>query len=116
MKNIKQYFANGTKGVNAEVTIEPSTTVKQEEQVEIGATNKKRKRVKIRISRNISKQRTCDIIENKNDLIDKTPSPNVKVNNNKSISQDGTPKSCLTGSRSSKKVEDVKFNKKYHWY
>jgi len=58
----------------------------------------KRKRVKIRISRiRDSKERMCDIIENKNDLIDKTPSPfNTKVNNGENTLQDGTPKSHLS--------------------
>lgn len=118
MKNIKQYFTSGTKDVDVQVAADPRTTLKQEEKQEEIIITGKRKRVKIRISRNNSKQRTCDIIENKNDLIDKTPSPlNVKVNNDKSVSQDGTPKSYLPGLKQRlKKVSDLESNKKYYLY
>jgi len=109
MKNIKQYFINNTKYVDMKVVADPSTTMKQEKDQEETIAMGKRKRVKIRISRNISKQRTCDIIENKNDLIDKTPSPlNVKVNNDKDVAQDGTPKSHLADLKwHSKKVSNL---------
>jgi len=114
MKNIEQYFVNGTKNVDAQDAADPSIVVEQEDQKEVIAMGK-RKRVKIRISRNVSKQRTCDIIENKNDLIDKTPSPlNVKANNDKNVSQDETPKSSADLKWRSKKVLDLESNEKYN--
>jgi len=97
MKDIKQYFA-GAKILDEEIAADSGNHAElQEDEIEETVAKGKRKRVKIRISRiRDSRNRMCDIIENKNDLIDKTPSPfSAKVNNSESILQDGTPKSCL---------------------
>ncbi|XP_043664083.1 ATPase family AAA domain-containing protein 5 isoform X2 [Vespula pensylvanica] len=54
-------------------------------------SRKKRTRVKIKISRTNSKSRVCNIVENKNDLIDKTPSPFTKsFEEDKGAAHDGT--------------------------
>ncbi|XP_072748662.1 uncharacterized protein Elg1 [Anoplolepis gracilipes] len=91
MKDIKQYFSNGTIKIERAVA-DFDNVVEEEEEQETIATSK-RERVKIRISRTSSKGRTCDIIENKNDLIDKTPSPfNGRVNNSERTMHDETPK------------------------
>lgn len=95
MKDIKQYFANGRSIVGKEVDSDPDNIAEQEGTIATG----KRKRVKIRISRDDSASRMCDIIESKSDLIDKTPSPfNGVINNDQKTQQDGTPKSSLTES------------------
>lgn len=103
MKDIKQYFANGN---IVGVAATDSDNVEQEE-----IATGKRKRVKIRISRNSSASRMCDIIESKSDLIDKTPSPfNGEINNSQKTLQDGTPKSGLMDAdikRRLKKVSDL---------
>ncbi|EFN70838.1 ATPase family AAA domain-containing protein 5 [Camponotus floridanus] len=95
MKDIKQYFSNGTKIVDERDATDLDNAVeqKEEKQWETISTGK-RKRVKIRISRTSSKERTCDIVDNKNDLIDKTPSPfNGKIKKNgEKIVHDETPK------------------------
>ncbi|KAM0737079.1 Enhanced level of genomic instability 1 [Formica fusca] len=88
MKDIKQYFSNDTRIVD-----EKAATDFEEEKQWKTITTSKRERVKIRISRTSSKERTCDIVESKNDLIDKTPSPfNGKVNNGEKTMHDETPK------------------------
>ncbi|KAL6261962.1 hypothetical protein P5V15_007045 [Pogonomyrmex californicus] len=102
MKDIKQYFTNGRKIVDKETAIDPGNIIEQEEQEqeqEIIATGK-RKRVKIRISRSDSRSRMCNVIESKNDLIDKTPSPyNGEVNSGqKKDLRNETPKSGLIDS------------------
>lgn len=92
MKDIKQYFSNDTRIIDERNTadFDNATEQKEEKQWETTATGK-RKRVKIRISRT-SKERMCDIVDSKNDLIDKTPSPfNDKINSEK-IMHDETPK------------------------
>ncbi|XP_014472510.1 PREDICTED: ATPase family AAA domain-containing protein 5 [Dinoponera quadriceps] len=80
MRDIKQYFRNGAKTYKKAVD-SAERTVEEEEDVADAAkgSNRKRKRVKIRISRTGSNGRTCDIVESKNDLIDKTPSPFAKL-------------------------------------
>lgn len=99
MKDIKQYFTNGTNIIDKEAVIDSGNVMEQEEQEqEDTIVTSKRKRVKIRISRN-SISRTCDIIENKSDLIDKTPSLfNSEINNSQRTLRDGTSKSSLTES------------------
>lgn len=88
MKDIKQYFSNDTRIVDKKA----ATDFEEEKQWKT-ITTSKRERVKIRISRTSSKERTCDIVESKNDLIDKTPSPfNGKVNNGEKTMHDETPK------------------------
>lgn len=107
MKDIKQYFANGRNIVDKEAS-DPSNIAGQEarEQEETIAMGK-RKRVKIRISRDGSANRMCDIIESKSDLIDKTLNPfNGEVNNGQRT-QDGTPKSGLAESGVKRRLEKV---------
>lgn len=102
MKDIKQYFVNGTRIVDERVAadVDKVEAGKKEKQSLETITTSKRERVKIRISRTSSKERTCNIVESKNDLIDKTPSPfNGKVNNNERTVHNETPKSCLTKSK-----------------
>lgn len=101
MKDIKQYFANGRNIVDKKAVTDSSNDVEQEEREEcereVTIATGKRKRVKIRISRNSSASRMCDIIESKSDLIDKTPSPfNSEINSDRKTLQDGTPKSGST--------------------
>lgn len=97
MRDIKQYFANG-RNIDKKAVTDSSNDVERDdcEREETIATGK-RKRVKIRISRNGSASRMCDIIESKSDLIDKTPSPfNSEINSDHKTLQDGTPKSGST--------------------
>lgn len=94
MKDIKQYFSNDTRIIDERdaADLDYAVEQKEEKQWETTATGK-RKRVKIRISCTSSKQRMCDIVDSKNDLIDKTPSPfNGKINNGEKIMHDETPK------------------------
>ncbi|KYN10078.1 PREDICTED: replication factor C subunit 1 [Trachymyrmex cornetzi] len=96
MKDIKQYFANGKNIVDKETDTDLGNVKKDQEQEDI-ATNK-HKCVRIQISSNGSSSKMCDI-ENKKDLIDKTPSPfNGEINNGERTLQDETPKSGLTES------------------
>lgn len=96
MRDIKQYFVNGRDIVDEKV--DSGNDVEREDQEETIATGK-RKRVKIRISRDSSASRMCDIIESRSDLIDKTPSPfNSEINSDHKALQDGTPKSGSTES------------------
>lgn len=89
MKDIKQYFSNGTKIVDERASADLEEASGQWKTISTG----KRERVKIRISRTSSQERTCDIVESKNDLIDKTPSPfSGKVNNGERTMNDETPK------------------------
>ncbi|XP_011147806.2 replication factor C subunit 1 isoform X1 [Harpegnathos saltator] len=109
MKDIKQYFANGSR-IDKKIVDSNDNTHKEhmeEEQEDdfIVRANRKRKRVKIRISRTGSEERICNIIESKNDLIDKTPSPFGKTNDNSRISQDETVKSDLTSSSTKRHFE-----------
>jgi len=104
MKDIKQYFTNGKNIIDKET--DSSNIVEQEEREQ--EDTGKRKRVKIQISRNGSTNRTCDILESENDLIDKTPSPfNGEPNNGHKILQDGTPRSGLTQSAVRQNVDKV---------
>lgn len=116
MKDIKQYFVNGTRIVDERVAADVDKVVepRKKEKQSLETITGKRERVKIRISRTSSKERTCNIVENKNDLIDKTPSPfNGKVSNDERTVHIETPKSCLTKSkRNLKKVKNLKFNKR----
>lgn len=110
MKDIKQYFSNG-KGIvdGGAASIDNVVERKKERQKETIATDR-RERVKIRISRNTSKERTCDIIENKDDMIDKTPSPfNGKLKNGEKAMHDETPKA--KSKRNLKKVWNFKIKK-----
>lgn len=110
MRDIKQYFANGRNIVSEAAADSGNVKQEEQEQEETIATGK-RKRVKIRISRNSSASRICDIVESKSDLIDKTPSPfNGKRNNGQRTLQSGTLKSGSTDSgvkQHLKKVSDL---------
>lgn len=102
MKDIKQYFSNGTRIVDERDATDLDNAIAQEKQWETIASGK-RKRVKIRISRTSSKERTCDIVDSKSDLIDKTPSPfNGKIKKVEKIMHDETPK--IKSKRNLKKV------------
>lgn len=109
MRDIKQYFANGVKIDRKNVDSDDIVKRRKEEQEDgpVTSGSRKRKRVKIRISRAGSKERICDIIESKNDLIDKTPSPFTKANGGRRISQGETPKSHLANSSTDKDSEKV---------
>ncbi|KAG7210658.1 hypothetical protein KM043_012166 [Ampulex compressa] len=90
MKNIADYFVDTARSreyssINEDVDM--GRTVETENIV--GA---KRNRVKIKISRKNAEERVCDIIENSNDMIDKTPSPFAKVSNEDVVLLDDTPK------------------------
>ncbi|KMQ92272.1 atpase family aaa domain-containing protein 5, partial [Lasius niger] len=103
MKDIKQYFVNSTRIVDERTAADLDNAVerkKEEKQSWETIATGKRERVKIRISRTSSKERTCDIVESKNDLVDKTPSPfNGKMKNGEKTVHDETPKSCPTKSK-----------------
>ncbi|KAG5314528.1 ATAD5 protein, partial [Pseudoatta argentina] len=104
MKDIKQYFANGKNIIDKEIDTNLSNVKEEDQEQEDIATNK-HKRMRIRISSNGSSSRMYDI-ENKNDLIDKTPSPfNGEINNSERILQDGTPKSGLTESSRKRRLK-----------
>lgn len=109
MRDIKQYFVNGAK-IDKKIINSIDNAKRMEEKQEnssVAKDGRKRKRVKIRISRAGSKERTCDIIESKNDLIDKTPSPFAKTDDTRRISQSGTPKSHLASSSTRQDSEEV---------
>lgn len=80
MKNITQYFENTVQS-NNNISIYSNDDTKEETKYK--NSKKKRNRVKIKISRTKSKERVCDIIESSSDMIDKTPSPFSKLNNEK---------------------------------
>lgn len=108
MKDIKQYFANDKSIVDKEAATDSSNVVEQEREQEETVATGKRRRVKIRITRNGSASRMCDIVENKSDLIDKTPSPfNGEINNGYQTPQDETPKSSFTKSGVKRRLEKV---------
>lgn len=107
MRDIKQYFADGAK-IDKIKSIDNLEHIREEqEDSSFARDSRTRKRVKIRISRSDSKERICDIIEEKNDLIDKTPSPFAKVNDGGRISQGKTSKFHLAGSSTKQDLEEV---------
>ncbi|XP_076749848.1 enhanced level of genomic instability 1 [Xylocopa sonorina] len=90
MKNIAQYFEDTVKS-NDTIPIHSNDDAKGKLRYMKDAKGK-RNRVKIKISRTKTKERTCDIIESSSDMIDKTPSPFAKENNmDKDLNE--TPKS-----------------------
>ncbi|XP_077278918.1 enhanced level of genomic instability 1 [Temnothorax americanus] len=109
MKDIERYFANGKHIhiVDKEAATDSSNVAEQEkrEQEETTATGK-RERVEIRMSRDSSASRMCDIIESKGDLIDETPIPfNGDVNNGHKPLRNETPKSEWTESDVKRRLE-----------
>ncbi|XP_014616774.1 PREDICTED: ATPase family AAA domain-containing protein 5 isoform X2 [Polistes canadensis] len=75
MKDLTHYFQDNVKSREpCPNTSELNNIYKLKDGSEYSC-RKKRTRVKIKISRRNSSSRVCNIVENKNDLIDKTPSP-----------------------------------------
>lgn len=93
MKDIKQYFSEAK--VDKRET-DSDTVVKKKDEEKETVARKKRKRVKIRISRTNSKESVCNIIDNKDDTIDKTPSPFAKLINQITIPYDENLESSST--------------------
>lgn len=87
MKDLTHYFPD---------SIKSSTTSKLDVRLKDKSeftSRKKRTRVKIKISRTNSRSRVCNIVENKDDLIDKTPSPFTKsFEQDKGTTQHETPR------------------------
>ncbi|KAF7992038.1 hypothetical protein HCN44_001363 [Aphidius gifuensis] len=67
MKNLNHYF---TESVKSGGIVDNNNT-----NASLNNDKKKRSRVKIKISQGKNKEPTCNIIESKHDLVDKTPSP-----------------------------------------
>ncbi|XP_017890426.1 ATPase family AAA domain-containing protein 5 isoform X2 [Ceratina calcarata] len=95
MKNITQYFDDSVKSVNGATSCANNETMREEYSHDKKGSRGKRSRVKIRISRSSTSERICDIVENSNDMIDKTPSPFSKENG-KNENQRDTPKRSST--------------------
>ncbi|XP_053981317.1 ATPase family AAA domain-containing protein 5 isoform X1 [Hylaeus volcanicus] len=100
MKNITQYFVDTVK--SSEITIRSNDYTKEEIGSKDGL-NKKHNRVKNKISRTNNKETECDVIENNNDMIDKTRTPLTKVSNVKKNSRETSKRS------SSSKLPSQKF-------
>lgn len=96
MKDIKRYFANGAGLDVLSGAAESSRLERGPAAVAARGGGRKRGRVKIRITRTSSRERVCDIVESKNDLIDKTPSPFTRPSDDERVARDGTPK-CSRG-------------------
>lgn len=109
MRDIKQYFVNGARIGRRIVDSEDNVEHMEEEQEDesVPMAGRKRKRVKIRISRTDSAERICDIIESKNDLVDKTPSPFTRANGDRKVSQSETPRSHVAGSSRKQDSKEV---------
>ncbi|XP_043281457.1 ATPase family AAA domain-containing protein 5 [Venturia canescens] len=87
MKDLKHYFADNSRSCETAKVVENETEVTSNAEAEQNcaketnkkiastSTSKKRGRVKIKISKNNTRGKVCNIIENHNDLVDKTPSP-----------------------------------------
>lgn len=98
MKDLTHYFQDNVKS-REPCPNTPELNIKLKDKSEYSC-RKKRTRVKIKISRRNSSGRVCNIIENKNDLIDKTPSPYSK-----SL---GKKKRAASSERSTKEVKEKK--------
>ncbi|XP_044590455.1 ATPase family AAA domain-containing protein 5 isoform X2 [Cotesia glomerata] len=99
MKNLTHYFTDNVKSIEDSVIAKSDEVISvekiangNEHIVKMNINGKKRERVKIKISQSNNRGKICNIINNKNDLIDKTPSPHTKLSNKKIISCDDTPK------------------------
>jgi len=95
MKDIKQYFANGKNIIDKEIVIDPDNVKQEKQEQEETIATDRCKRMKIRISRNGSASRMCDIIKSKSDPIDKMSNLFNGEINNQIFLQDGTLKSGL---------------------
>lgn len=89
MRNITQYFEDNVQSTN-DVSIHSDNDTKKETKYRKDSKGK-RNRVKIKISRTNSNERVCNIMDNSSDMIDKTPSPFAKINNEDKDSYE-TPK------------------------
>ncbi|XP_047346063.1 ATPase family AAA domain-containing protein 5 isoform X2 [Vespa velutina] len=96
MKDLTHYFSDNVK---SPTTSKLNIRLKDDSEY---SSRKKRTRVKIKISRTNSKSRVCNIVENKSDLIDKTPSPFTKSfeEEKRGPDLDGTPKNTFEVSSS----------------
>ncbi|XP_024938711.1 ATPase family AAA domain-containing protein 5 isoform X2 [Cephus cinctus] len=117
MKNLRRYLTDSVKtcersSVNSEEVIKERGKV--DDGPDSGCTpRKKRTRVKIKITQRNSEGRVCDIIENNSDLVDKTPSPFSKVDNeNLKSSRTDTPKRSVPGDISAKSKSSNSTSKK----
>lgn len=96
MKTLNHYFTYPVKSEQdstetKEVINEP--VMNNDEKIAENTGKRKRGRVKIKISQTRSRGKVCNIIETKNDLIDKTPSPFAGLTEQaKVLSPDATPK------------------------
>ncbi|XP_043527422.1 ATPase family AAA domain-containing protein 5 [Frieseomelitta varia] len=106
MKNITQYFEDAVSRSNSNISMHSNNDTKEETKCKNGS-KQKRNRVKIKISRTNSKERMCDIVEDSNDMIDKTPSPFAKLNNKdkKSPEQSCSPKSIRKTLRKNRSID-----------
>ncbi|XP_060815268.1 ATPase family AAA domain-containing protein 5 [Bombus pascuorum] len=89
MRNITQYFEDNVQS-NNDISLHSDNDTKKETKYRKDSKGK-RNRVKIKISRTNSNGRICDIMDNSSDMIDKTPSPFAKINNEDKDSYE-TPK------------------------
>ncbi|KAI4498008.1 hypothetical protein M0802_006832 [Mischocyttarus mexicanus] len=96
MKDLTHYFSDSVK--SRELCPNESELNNKLKDDSEYSCRKKRTRVKIKISRRNSNNRVCNIVENKNDLIDKTPSPFSKSLGNKE-------ESVVRGKRSKQNFE-----------
>ncbi|CAG5093496.1 Similar to ATAD5: ATPase family AAA domain-containing protein 5 (Homo sapiens) [Cotesia congregata] len=99
MKNLTHYFTDNVKSIDDSVIAKSDEVISvekiangNEHIVKMNINGKKRERVKIKISQSNNRGKICNIVNNKNDLIDKTPSPHTKLFDKKIISCDDTPK------------------------
>lgn len=106
MKNITQYFEDAVSQSNGNISMHSNNDTKEETKYKNGS-KEKRNRVKIKISRTNSKERMCDIVEDGNDMVDKTPSPFAKLNDKdkKSPEQSCSPKSIRKISRKNRSID-----------
>ncbi|KOX80759.1 ATPase family AAA domain-containing protein 5 [Melipona quadrifasciata] len=106
MKNITQYFEDAVSRSNGNISMHSNNDTKEETKCKNGS-QEKRNRVKIKISRTNSKEKMCDIVEDGNDMIDKTPSPFAKLNNKdkKSLKQSCSPKSIRKILRKNRSID-----------
>ncbi|KAG8038902.1 hypothetical protein G9C98_003209 [Cotesia typhae] len=103
MKDLTHYFTDNVKSIEDSVIAKSDEVISvekiangNEHIVKMNINGKKRERVKIKISQSNNRGKICNIVNinknNKNDLIDKTPSPHTKIFDKKMISCDDTPK------------------------
>lgn len=79
MRNITQYFEDNVQS-NNDISIHSDNDTRKETKYRKDSKGK-RNRVKIKISRTNSNEGVCDIMDNSSGMIDKTPSPFAKINN-----------------------------------